>query len=100
MPFPSKRRIKKALDKIEKLEATRGAFEHPTPLEKFRYDLQQRFVRYVLRTEISQRELALQLAVDEGKISKILHNKLDEFSTDRLITLLGKLEPNLKLKVS
>lgn len=99
MAFPKSGKIKKALKKIEKLEGTQGAAEFPTPLEKFRYDLQQRFVRYVLRTEISQRELALQLGVDEGKVSKILRNKLDDFSTDRLIHLLGKLEPNLKLKV-
>jgi hypothetical protein len=29
-----------------------------------------------------------------------LHNRIDEFSTDRLISLYEKLNPNLELKVS
>ncbi len=41
---------------------------NPTPLEKFRYDIQQKFVSYKLKTKISQRELAGILGVDEGKV--------------------------------
>jgi len=37
--------------------------------------------------------------VDEAKASKILHHRIDEFSTDRLIALYSKLDPDLKLKV-
>jgi len=72
---------------------------NPTPLQKFRHDIQQKFVMHKLRNKISQREMAKQLGIDEGKVSKILHNRLSEFSTDRLINLYEKINPAVKLKV-
>jgi predicted XRE-type DNA-binding protein len=39
------------------------------------------------------------LGIDEGKVSKILRNRISEFSTDRLISLYEKINPSLKLKV-
>jgi predicted XRE-type DNA-binding protein len=100
MAFPSKSEVKRVLKKLEKVEGTLAPPAHPTPLQKFRHDIQQKFVAYKLDQAISQREMAKILGIDEGKVSKILRNRLDEFSTDRLITLYEKLNPELKLKVS
>jgi predicted XRE-type DNA-binding protein len=100
MGFPSKERIKKALKRLEKVEGTLAPPSNPTPLEKFRYDIQQKFVVYKHDERISQREMAEILGIDESKVSKILHNRLKEFSTDRLINLYGKLNPKVQLKVS
>ncbi len=99
MGMPSSAEIKRALKKIEKMESTLAPPANPTPLEKFRFDLQQKFVQYYLKTKCTQREFAKVLEVDEGKISKILNNRLEDFSTDRLINLYGKVNPELKLKV-
>ncbi len=101
MGWPSKAEIKRVIKKIEKKgEWTIAPPENPTPLEKFRHDIQQKFVSYKLKTKISQREMAEIIGVDEGKVSKILHNHLEEFSTDRLISLYEKINPKIKLKVS
>ena len=100
MGMPSRAEIKKVLKKLEKAEGTLAPPANPTPLQQFRFDLQQKFVSYKLQTKISQREMAEQLGVDETKVSKILRNRLDEFSTDRLINLYEKLNPDVKLKVS
>jgi predicted XRE-type DNA-binding protein len=100
MPFPNKERIKRALKKLEKTEGTISPPANPTPLERFRFDLQQKFVAYKLDHKLSQRELAKTLGIDESKISKILHNRIEGFSTDRLISLYEKLNPKVKLKVS
>lgn len=54
---------------------------------------------YKLKHKCTQKELAEKLGIDEAKISKILHHRLDEFSTDRLITLYQKIDPKLKLAV-
>ena len=99
MAFPSKAEIDRVLKKLENVEGTLALPENPTPLQKFRFAIQQKFVGYILVKKISQREMAEILEVDEGKVSKILHNRLDEFSTDRLINLYEKLNPNLELKV-
>jgi predicted XRE-type DNA-binding protein len=100
MAFPSKAEIERALKKLEKVEGTLAPPAHPTPLQKFRHDIQQKFVGFLLIKKISQREMAEILEIDEGKVSKILRNRLDEFSTDRLINLYEKLNPDVKLKVS
>jgi predicted XRE-type DNA-binding protein len=100
MGMPSRAEIKRVLKKLENVEGTLAPPENPTPLEKFRHDIQQKFVGYILKEKISQREMAKMLGIDEGKVSKILHNRLEEFSTDRLINLYEKLNPDVKLKVS
>jgi predicted XRE-type DNA-binding protein len=100
MAFPSKAEINRVLKKLEKIEGNLAPPTHPTPLQKFRFDIQQKFVSCILIKKISQREMAEILGVDEGKVSKILHNRLEEFSTDRLINLYEKLNPKVKLKVN
>ncbi len=100
MGFPKKAEIKRVLKKLESTEGTLALPQNPTPLEKFRWDIQQKFVRYILEKKISQRKMAEILEIDEGKVSKILHHRLDEFSTDRLIHLYEKLDPKVKLKIA
>lgn len=99
--WPSKKEIERMINKIHKEDLwTMGRPENPTPLQQFRFDLQQKFALYILRSKITQKEMAERLGVDETKVSKILRNRLDEFSTDRLITLYEKINPKVKLKVS
>lgn len=100
MAFPTKDRIEKALKKLEKAEGALALPENPTALEKFRYELCQKFVKYVLKNKCTQKELASILEIDEAKVSKILNHRIDEFSTDRLISLYEKLNPAVKLAVS
>ncbi len=99
MGMPSRAEIEKALKRLEKSEGSLAPPENPTPLESFRFELQQKFVLYKLRNKVSQREMAELLGVDESKVSKLLRNRLEEFSTDRMINLLGKISPGIKLKV-
>jgi predicted XRE-type DNA-binding protein len=99
MAFPSKKRVETALKKLEKVDGTLALSENPTALEKFRWDLCQKFIKYKFANDLAQKELAKLLGVDESKVSKILHHRIDEFSTDRLIALYEKLDPKVKLKV-
>ena len=99
MKFPTKAQLKKVLKKLEKTEGTLALPANHTPLEKFRFDIQQKFVIFSLKNKISQRELAKMLGIDESKVSKIIHNRLEDFSTDRLIRLYEKINPDVKLKV-
>jgi predicted XRE-type DNA-binding protein len=100
MGMPSRAEIKRVLKKLENVEGTLAPPPNPTPLQKFRHDIQQKFVVYKREKDISQREMAEVLGIDEGKVSKILHNRISEFSTDRLINLYEKLNPKVKLKIA
>ena len=99
MGMPNKDQIKKVLKDLEKTEGTLALDPDATALERFRWELHQKFVKYVREKKITQRKLAEFLEIDEGKVNKILHHRLDEFSTDRLITLYEKINPKVKLKV-
>lgn len=97
--FPSSKEIEEINKKLEKVEGTKALPKNATPLERFRFELQQKFVFYKIKHKCSQKTMADKLEIDEAKISKILNHRLDEFSTDRLITLYQKIDPNLKIAV-
>lgn len=100
MGFPNKTELDRALKKLDKTEGTLALKADASALEKFRFDLCQKFIKYKKAHGLNQKELAEALGTDEPKVSKILHHRIDEFSTDRLIELYSRLDPNLKLKVS
>lgn len=99
--MPNRRDVKNVLRKL-KHKGGSLAFnkKDATPLERFRFELQQVFVTYKITHDCTQKELSELLGVDKAKISKILSNRLDEFSTDRLISLCEKINPLLRLRVS
>lgn len=97
--FPSSKEVAKINKKLEKVEGTKAHPKDASPLENFRHALQQKFVVYIVKHNCTQKALAEKLEIDEAKMSKILHNRLEEFSTDRLITLCQKINPKLKLAV-
>lgn len=99
MSFPSKKELSRVRNKLKGVTGTRAQPENPTPLQKFRHEIQQKFVAYKQENEISQRELSNIIGIDEGKVSKLLRNHLEEFSTDRLIKFYEKINPKLKLEV-
>jgi predicted XRE-type DNA-binding protein len=97
--FPDKKERERALKKLQKVEGSLALNANETVLEKFRFDLCQKFLIFKNVHALSQIELALLLGTDAAKVSKILHHRIHEFSTDRLIELYLKLEPDLKLRV-
>ena len=57
--WPSKKEIERMIKKIHKEDLWFiGPPEHPTPLQQFRFDLQQKFALYIHRTKITQKEMA------------------------------------------
>jgi len=99
MAFPNEKKLAVIRKKLEKAEGTLMLSEKATPLEKFRWDLCQKFVRYKRENDLTLEEIAEPLRIDKGKVSKILRHRIDEFSTDRLIGYLQILYPDTKLKV-
>ena len=99
MGFPDKKRLDKVRARLEKTEGTLMIAPDATPLEKFRWDLCQKFLQYKAEHHMTQDDLAEAIGVDKAKTSKILHHRIDEFSTDRLIKLYQELNPRVKIRV-
>lgn len=99
MAFPKASELSRIRKKLEKAEGTLMLPEHPTALEKFRWDICQKLVAYRREHELTLEEMGRLLEIDKGKVSKILRHRIDEFSTDRLIGYLQSIYPKTKLKV-
>ena len=99
MAFPNEKTLKRMRAKLDKVEGTLMISPNATPLQKLRWDICQKFVRYTREHDLTQDQLAKILRVDKAKISKILNHRIDEFSTDRLITLYQQLNPDIEFKV-
>jgi predicted XRE-type DNA-binding protein len=99
MGFPSREEIERASIKLRNAEGTILPPENPTPIENLRWEICQKFVVYKLDSNITQKDLAAQIGVDEAKVSKILRHRIEEFTTDRLVELFYKIDKNFSLKL-
>lgn len=100
MGFPDAKTIKDITEKLSKADGTLALSPDASSLEKFRFSIQQEFVKYKIEENINGDELSSRLEIDNGEVSKILHHRLDEFSTDRLLTLLSKIHPEFEIKIT
>jgi predicted XRE-type DNA-binding protein len=73
--------------------------ENATPLDLFRWEICQQILIYKRVHDMTQRELASTLEMDEAEISRILHHRIDKVSTDKLAGMIQKLNPKVKLSV-
>lgn len=97
--FPPINDIKEMSKKLSKSEASATLPPHASSLEKLKYDLCKAFVRYKQIHNLSQRELAEKLAVNEAIISKIVHYKIEIFTVDRLMKYLSLLDSRVSIRI-
>lgn len=86
----------------KKLSGVDGALSLPknsSSLDRFRFEIQQEFVKYKQEDGLSGFELAELLDVAKTAVSKILRHRLSEFSTDRILRLLSKIKPETEYKL-
>lgn len=74
--------------------------ENATPVQKIKQDLCAQFVRYMSENQITQRALAQKLEVTESRVSEILHYHHERFTIDKLVQLLNRIKPEVKIKVA
>lgn len=99
MGMPNDKELKKVLKKLEKEEGSLGRPLNPTPTQAFRYELQQNLLEYKLKHKLSGKEFAKLLGVDEAKVSKLVRNRISEFSTDRMLLWCEKIYPDFKIEL-
>ena len=98
--WPSQKDLDKIMPELEKAEGSLHLNDDATPLERFRFQLCQKLLKYKIDNKIKQRDLADQLGINESIISKIFHHRIENISTDRLIEYVQSIEPNLDLRVA
>ncbi len=100
--WPERKEIERVLKKLEENPElySRALPPNATEKERIKYDLCAEFVKYMNRNEITQRELAKRIGIDEALVSKVVRYHIDEFSLDRLYDFLNALDSSLMLKVT
>ena len=99
MGFPSEKELKRIRKESEKWEGTDIPGDDASEIDLFRWKISQKFVGYLLDNNLKNKELAEILEIDESHISKILRNKLAQFSTDYLLLNLAKIYPSYQVSL-
>lgn len=96
--FPSEKELKAIRKKLDTGLASQMLPQDASIVERTKYNLCRQFVIYKRENELSQKELAELVGIDDALMSKILHYHIKEFTTDRLLRYLSKLHPDIELK--
>ncbi len=100
MRYPSKKKLKEMDEKLKNVEGTRMLGSNATPSEKFRWELCQSLVKYIVDSSISQVEFANMLGIDQARVSEIVNHRIDKVSTDKLIAYNEQIDPNVVFKIA
>jgi predicted XRE-type DNA-binding protein len=100
--FPSAATLKKVRDKLSDPEYRGGNIALPddaSEVERAKYKLCQLIAKYHREHELTQRQLAKKLDIDEARISEILRGKISSFTVDRLLGYAQKVFPHVKIEI-
>lgn len=100
MRYPSKKKLEEMNKKLKNVEGTLMVGPSSSPSEKFRWDLCQNLVKYMIEKDLSQVEFAKLLGIDQSRISEISNHRIDKVSTDKLIAYNEKINPQVKFKIA
>jgi len=100
MGYPSKSKLKAIDEKLKKVEGTLMVGPSSTPTEKFRWDLCQTLVKFMVQKGLSQVEFAKLLGVDQSRVSEIVNHRIDKVSTDKLIFYNEIINPKVEFKIA
>jgi predicted XRE-type DNA-binding protein len=97
--FPSEAELSEARELLSKSIASKPLDKNASAVDKIKHRLFKEFIVYKSAHQITQKNLAIKIGIDEALMSKILHYHFEEFTIDRLIKFLNVLYPNLDFKV-
>tara|TARA_B100001248_G_scaffold261195_1_gene251560 strand:+ start:10902 stop:11204 length:303 start_codon:yes stop_codon:yes gene_type:complete len=100
MSFPDKSKLKKMREKLEKVDGFKMLAPDAKELDRFRFKICQELLKYAQKKQMKDIEMAEYLEITKADMSRIFNHRIDKFSTDKLLKLYAKINPNYKLKVS
>ncbi len=100
MAFPSENELKKIRKHLEKSKGFVMLDPEADEREKFRFNLCQKLLKYAQREKLNTSEMAKLLKVTKADMSRIFNHRIERFSTDKLIYLYAKVNPDYELKVA
>jgi len=100
MGFPSKKELEQVRKRLEKIEPVRILPKSASKVDKLKFSLCKEMIIYLRAHNITQVELARILEIDQARVSEIVKYKIDLFTVDRLLSLVEKINPDIKVVVA
>lgn len=99
--FPNAKRLKEVRDRLSRDDVMGSSLlsENASEVEKAKYKACELIIRFRQSKSLKQKELATKLAIDEARMSEILHYKIENFTLDRLVGYAQALYPTLKVNL-
>lgn len=100
MAFPSEKELKRVREKLARTKGFLMLAPNADELAKFRFRICQDLLKYAHENKLTAAEMAHLLAIPKADMSRIFNHRIDRFSTDKLIRLYAKVNPDYRLKVA
>lgn len=97
--FPDENELKEMRELLALGPAARPLPLDADTLERLKHSLCAEFVKYKNRNQLTQKQLAQELHIDEALVSKIVNYSYDEFTVDRLIKYLSVIYPKVDIRL-
>lgn len=69
-------------------------------LAKFRFEICQELLKHSQKSDFNTVQMAKLLAITKADMSRIFNHRIGRFSTDKLIRLYAKINPDYTLEVA
>ena len=100
MRYPSRKKLQEIDKKLKVVDGTLMVGPSSSPSEKFRWELCQSLVRYMVEKGLSQVAFAKLLGIDQSRVSEIVNHRIDKVSTDKLIAYNEKVNPKVEFNIA
>lgn len=100
MRYPSKKKLAEMDKKLNSVAGTLMVGPSASSAEKFRWELCQSLVKYMVEKDLSQVEFAKLLGIDQSRVSEIVNHRVDKVSTDKLIAYNEQINPKVEFKIA
>lgn len=97
--FPSEKELSEVRNLLSTGPAARPLPPNADVVERLKHALCAEFVKHKNRKKITQKQLALDLSIDEALVSKMINYSYDEFTVDRLVKYLSILYPSVDIRL-
>lgn len=99
--YPEEKDLKEILKKLSSDDVIGSTIipKNAPESDKIKYKLCKKILEYKIKKNMTQKELAERIGLDEPETSRVLHYKIERYSIERLLGYAMTLYPNLTIEV-
>ncbi len=100
MAFPTEKELRKVRNKLEKSSGFLMLDPQADGLAKFRFEICQELLKYAQKNNLNTVQMAKFLGITKADMSRIFNHRITRFSTDKLIRIYARVNPDYEIRVA